>query len=230
LAERKVLADVVESTDAFIQVADLNYRFLAVNRASANEFERIFGVRPKVGDSMLDLLADQPEHQAGVRAIWARALAGEDFTEIGEFGDPGRDSRFYEMKFNTPCDRGGATIGAFQFVYDVSDRLRDQTRLADAENRLRQAQKIEAIGQLTDGVAHDFNNLLMVILGGLSMIDRPGDPGRRGRILGGMRQAAERGAALSRQLLAFARQQPLKAEPVDLRAQLDAMRSCWIAR
>ena len=224
LEERKVLADVVETTDAFIQVADLDYRFLAINRASADEFEQIFGVRPRVGDSMLDLLADDPEHQADVKAIWARALAGEEFTEVGEFGEAGRERRFYEMKFNTLRDRDGAIIGAFQFVYDVSDRLRAQARLAEAEGQLRQAQKIEAIGQLTGGVAHDFNNLLMVILGGLSMIERPGDPARRTRILEGMRQAAERGASLSRQLLAFARRQPLKAEPVDLRAQLDAMR------
>jgi hypothetical protein len=225
LQERKVLADVVESTDAFIQVADLDYRFLAINRASADEFERIFGVRPQVGDRMLDLLTDLPEHRADVQAVWSRALAGEEFTFVQEFGDPGRDRRAYEMKFNTLRDRSGAAIGAFQFVYDVSDRIRDQARLAEAERQLRQAQKIEAIGQLTGGVAHDFNNLLMVILGGLSMIERPGDPARRRRILDGMRQAAERGASLSRQLLAFARRQPLKAEPVDLRSQLDGMRN-----
>ena len=64
LAERKLLADIVEGTDAFVQVADLDYRWLAINRAAADEFERIFGVRPRVGDSMLDFLADQPEHQA----------------------------------------------------------------------------------------------------------------------------------------------------------------------
>jgi signal transduction histidine kinase len=224
LEERKVLADVVESTDAFIQVADIDYRFLAINRASANEFERIFGVMPKVGDSMLDLLSDLPEHQADVKAVWSRALAGEEFTLVREFGDPGRDRGAYEMKFNTLRDRDGAVIGAFQFVYDVTERLRDQARLAEAERQLRQAQKIEAIGQLTGGVAHDFNNLLMVILGGLSIIDRPGDPARRQRIADGMRQAAERGAALSRQLLAFARRQPLQAEPIDLRAQLHGMR------
>ncbi len=224
LAERKVLADVVESTDAFIQVADLDYRFLAINRASADEFERIFGVRPKPGDSMLDLLSDLPEQQAAVKAVWSRALAGEEFTLVQEFGDPARDRRAYEMKFNTLRDRSGAAIGAFQFVNDVTDRIRDQARLAEAERQLRQTQKIEAIGQLTGGVAHDFNNLLMVILGGLSMIDRPGDQARRSRILDGMRQAAERGASLSRQLLAFSRRQPLKAEPVDLRSQLDGMR------
>ncbi len=224
LEERKVLADVVESTDAFIQVADLNYRFLAINNASATEFERIFGVRPKVGDSMLELLADQPADQADVKAVWSRALAGEEFTKVDEFGDPGRDRRAYEMKFNTLRDRDGATIGAFQFVYDVTERIRDQARLAEAERQLRQTQKIEAIGQLTGGVAHDFNNLLMVILGGLSIIEQPGEPERRIRILDGMRQAAERGASLSRQLLAFARRQPLRAEPVNLRSQLDGMR------
>ncbi|MBI1684148.1 PAS domain-containing protein [Caulobacter hibisci] len=224
LQERKVLADVVESTDALILVADLDYRYLAINRASADEFEQVYGVRPKVGDNMLDLLADRPNHQAEVRSLWSRALAGEAFTTIHEFGDPAFDRRAYEIKFNILRDRDGRQIGAFQFVYDVSDRLRDQARLAEAEFQLRQNQKIEAIGQLTGGVAHDFNNLLMVILGGLSMVDRPGAPERRQRILDGMRQAAERGASLSRQLLAFARRQPLKAEPVDLRQQLAGMR------
>jgi PAS domain S-box-containing protein len=223
LAERKVLADIVESTDAFIQVSDLDFRFLAINRASADEFEQIFGVRPKVGDNMLDLLADQPEHQADVRSVWQRALQGEEFTETQAFG-AGQSRRSYEMKFNTLRDRKGVIIGAFQFVYDVTERINSQARLAEAQEHLRHAQKIESIGQLTGGIAHDFNNLLMVIQGGLSLIDRPGNAERRARVLDGMRQATERGASLSRQLLAFARRQPLKAEPVDLAAQLAAMR------
>jgi len=223
LAERQVLADVVESTDAFIQVVDQEYRFMAINRASADEFERIFGVRPKVGDSMLELLADRPAHQVAVKAVWARALAGEAFTAIDEFGDPKLDRRYYEMKFDTLRDRLGQPIGAFQFVYDVTERLRGQARVAEAEAQLLQAQKIEAIGQLTGGVAHDFNNILMVISGGLGLIERPGDPARRQRMIEGMRQAAERGASLSRQLLAFSRRQPLTAEPVDLRRQIDGM-------
>jgi PAS domain S-box-containing protein len=224
LAERKVLADIVESTDAFIQVADPDFRYLAINRASADEFEHIYGLRPKVGDNMLDLLADHPQHQADVRAVWQRALQGEEFTEVQEFGDPRQRRRWYEMKFNTLRDRNGAIIGAFQFVYDVTERIDSQARLAAAEEHLRQAQKIESIGQLTGGIAHDFNNLLMVIQGGLSLIDRPGNPERRARVLDGMRQATERGASLSRQLLAFARRQPLKAEPVDLSVQLATMR------
>ncbi len=224
LSERKVLADVVESTDAFIQVMDHQFRLLAINRASAEEFERIFGVRPRVGDCMLDLLAGRPEHQATVRSLWARALGGEEFTAIDEFGDPSVDRKYYEMKFNTLRDRDGIPIGAFQFVYDVTERLRNQARLAEAESHLLQAQKLEAIGQLTGGVAHDFNNLLMVISGGLSLMDKPGNADRRQRIIDGMRQAAIRGASLSRQLLAFARRQPLKAEPLDLAKHIHGMR------
>lgn len=139
LAERKILADIVEGTDAFVQVVDFDYRWLAINKASADEFEKIYGVRPKPGVSMLDLLSDKLEHREAVRAVWARALAGEAFTEVGEFGDPGLDRRFYEMKFNTLRDGSGRQIGAYQFVYDITDRVSEQRRLAEAEAARRDA-------------------------------------------------------------------------------------------
>jgi signal transduction histidine kinase/CheY-like chemotaxis protein len=95
---------------------------------------------------------------------------------------------------------------------------------ARVEETLRHAQKIEAIGQLTGGVAHDFNNLLMVISGGLDMLDRQADPDRRRRLMDGMVQAAQRGASLTRQLLAFSRRQHLRPEPVDIALQIGGMR------
>jgi signal transduction histidine kinase/CheY-like chemotaxis protein len=95
---------------------------------------------------------------------------------------------------------------------------------AKVEETLRQAQKMEAVGQLTGGVAHDFNNLLMVISGGLEMLERQTDPLRRRRLMDGMRQAAQRGAGLTRQLLAFARRQELKPQVVDLERLLAGMR------
>jgi signal transduction histidine kinase/ActR/RegA family two-component response regulator len=95
---------------------------------------------------------------------------------------------------------------------------------ARVEETLRQAQKIEAIGQLTGGVAHDFNNLLMVISGGLDMLDRQSDPDRRRRLMEGMVQAAQRGAGLTRQLLAFSRRQKLRPEAVDIAMQIGGMR------
>src|SRR6185369_3828226 len=224
LAERRLLADIVEGTDAFVQVCDLNYRWLAINKAAADEFARIFGVRPKVGDNMLELLAKQPEHQAAVKAVWQRALAGEQFTQIGEFGDPVRDRRAYEMKFNVLRDNEGRQIGAYQFVYDVTERLRDQTRLAEARETLRQAQKMETIGQLTGGVAHDFNNLLTPIMGALDMLRRyPTADERSQRLTGGALQAAERARLLIQRLLAFSRRQHLQPSAVDIRKLIEGM-------
>lgn len=224
LAERKLLSDLVEGTDAFVQVADQNFRWLAVNRAAADEFERIYGVRPKVGDSMLDLLADRPEHQAAVQAVWARAVAGEQFTEVGEFGDPGLDRRFYEMKYNVLRGPNGERIGAYQFVYDVTDRVAEQRRLAEAEEALRQSQKMEAMGSLTGGVAHDFNNLLTPIVGALDMLQRRGLGGEREqRLIAGAAQSAERAKTLVQRLLAFARRQPLQAVAVDIAALVRGM-------
>jgi PAS domain S-box-containing protein len=224
LAERKVFADIVESTDALVLVLDCNFCIMAINRATVDELYRLYGFRPTVGDDLLASLERFPEQREHVRSYWNRALAGEEFTVIDEFGEAGVGRRHYEMKFNSLRDRSGKLVGAFQFVYDVTDRLRDQARLAEAESHLRQAQKIDALGQLTGGVAHDFNNLLMVISGGLSLLERPTEPERRQRILAQMRQASDRGASLSRQLLAFARRQPLKPEAVDLRRKIDGMR------
>jgi signal transduction histidine kinase/ActR/RegA family two-component response regulator len=109
----------------------------------------------------------------------------------------------------------------------ANEELRTQiAERARIEESLRQAQKMEAIGLLTGGVAHDFNNLLMVIIGGLEMLDRERhrDPARRQMLVGGMRQAAQRGAALTRQLLAFSRRQPLESQSVDLARRIAGMR------
>jgi signal transduction histidine kinase/ActR/RegA family two-component response regulator len=107
----------------------------------------------------------------------------------------------------------------------VNDALRTQmAERAQVEETLRQAQKIEAIGRLTGGVAHDFNNLLMVLSGGLDMLERHTDPVRQKRLMDSMRQAAARGAGLTRQLLAFARRQPLQPVAVDLAHQIGGMR------
>src|SRR5262249_33884897 len=126
VAERNVLADIVESTDALVQVVGLDFRLIAINRASADELEHTFGVRPEVGDDVLALLTDQPELREKVHAIWARALGGDEFTAIEQLGGPERDHRYYEMKFNTLRDRDGRAIGAYQFAYDVTRRLQDE--------------------------------------------------------------------------------------------------------
>lgn len=222
-AEQKLFADVVEGTDAFVQVVDLNFRWLAINRASADEFERIYNIRPKVGESMLDVLAGKPDHLEAVRAVWSRALAGEEFTEINEFGD--RDRRFYEMKYNSLRDKEGRLIGAYQFVYDVTQRMADQAHLAEARDALRQSQKMETLGQLTGGVAHDFNNLLTPIVGALDILSRQYSTDLRAqRLTAGALQAADRAKILIQRLLAFSRRQHLQTQAVDIGSLLGGIR------
>jgi signal transduction histidine kinase len=212
LAERRLLADIVEGASVFVQVADMDLNWLAINGASASEFARIFGVRPQVGDNMLDLLKDQPEHLEAVRTVWTRALSGETFVEVGEFGDSMRERRFYEMRFHPLYGAEGQQIGAYQFVYDVTERLAEQERLLETEEALRQAQKMEAVGQLTGGLAHDFNNLLAGISGSFEMIGARLAQGRSAdveRYLAAGQGAARRAAALTHRLLAFSRRQTL---------------------
>jgi PAS domain S-box-containing protein len=94
------------------------------------------------------------------------------------------------------------------------------------EDQLRQAQKMEIIGQLTGGVAHDFNNLLMAVLSNLDLLKKyvPNDP-RTSRLIDGAVQGAKRGAALTQRLLAFARRQSLNVEPVSIGALVEGMRN-----
>ena len=216
LAERRLLADIVESTNAFIQVVDPNYRLIAINTASAREFERVFGVWPQAGDNLLELLAGEPESQSLLRTTWSRALAGEEFVEVLELGAEGGEHRHYELRYNVLRDSNGEQIGAYQFAYDVTERLQEQQRLRMAEEALRQAQKMEAVGQLTGGIAHDFNNLLAGISGAFEMISMRLSQGRTGDIekyITAGQGAARRAAALTHRLLAFSRRQTLTPKP-----------------
>jgi len=108
-------------------------------------------------------------------------------------------------------------------VYDTDGHLRyffasqlDVTRRRNTEQNYRQAQKMESIGQLTAGLAHDFNNLLQVVNGNLELVAATQDPERVKRYVAAAQSAAERGAKLTRQLLAFARKTRLEPRPVDL--------------
>ncbi|UAK25284.1 PAS domain-containing sensor histidine kinase [Sphingomonas nostoxanthinifaciens] len=216
VAERNLFATLVETTDIIILAADFDFNILSINEAAANELARIYGIRPKVGDNLLSLLADQPEHQEQVRAAWSRGLSGEETVIVEDFGDPDHDRPHYEIRFRTLRDTAGKPIGAYQFVTDVTERLREQAQLAEAQEALRQSQKVEAVGQLTGGVAHDFNNLLTVIRGSLDLLRRPSlSDDKRARYLDAISDTTDRATRLTSQLLSFARRQALKAETFD---------------
>ncbi|GJD51556.1 Sensor histidine kinase RcsC [Methylobacterium crusticola] len=151
----------------------------------------------------------------------ARALATA--AREGKFAGEGwrvrRDgTRFWASVVVDPIiGEEGRLVGFAKVTRDITERRRAQEALEQAQSALAQAQKMEAIGQLTGGVAHDFNNLLMAVLGSLELLRRrlPDDP-KLVRLVENAIQGAQRGAALTQRMLAFARRQELTPEAVDL--------------
>jgi PAS domain S-box-containing protein len=114
-------------------------------------------------------------------------------------------------------DSEGRFVRSMAALIDVTARKR-------TEEALRQAQKVEAMGQLTGGVAHDFNNLLSPIIGGLDLLQRRGvGDARAQQTIGSALQAAERAKTLVQRLLAFARRQPLQPTAVDAARLIEGM-------
>ncbi|NEX94843.1 PAS domain-containing sensor histidine kinase [Caulobacter sp. 17J65-9] len=149
--------------------------------------------------------------------------------EAGRFEDEGwrvrKDgSRFWALVVvDAVHDDDGRLIGFAKITRDITERREAEERLAEAREQLFQSQKMEALGRLTGGVAHDFNNLLTSVLGATHLAQRRagGDP-RLSELLDTVRTAAQRGGDLTRQLLAFARRQPLSPELLDLHRRLPA--------
>lgn len=127
------------------------------------------------------------------------------------------ESRWLVAKGRVQYDDAGKAARMTGVVSDVTDRK-------EADAQLAQAQKMDAIGQLTGGVAHDFNNLLTPIVGSLDLLRRRHkDDERTQRMIGGALQAAERAATLTQRLLAFARRQALQPRAVDIGALIDGL-------
>ncbi len=121
-------------------------------------------------------------------------------------------SRFYaHAVLDAIRDEGGTLIGFAKITRDITAQREAAESLEQTRNALFQAQKMEAIGQLTGGIAHDFNNLLAVLSGGVDILQAQQPGSTAARVLDSMRRAIDRGALLTQQLLSFARQQPLAA-------------------
>jgi PAS domain S-box-containing protein len=150
-----------------------------------------------------------PELQAAIKTGIERAAAGETVREEHEMRGAGEARAIVDFSLKpVPGEKGEA-------VWLVAEG-RDITELKRAQDALRQAQKLEAIGQLTGGVAHDFNNLLTIIKSSTDLLRRPGLPEeRRRRYVDAISDTVDRASKLTGQLLAFARRQALKPEVFD---------------
>jgi PAS domain S-box-containing protein len=121
-------------------------------------------------------------------------------------------------------DELGNHIGFAKITRDVTDRRNAQLELEEARAALFQAQKLQALGELTGGIAHDFNNLMTVIRGSAELLKRTDlSEERRARYLAAIIDTSDRATTLTSHLLAFGRRQPLKPEAINLNLRLDAL-------
>lgn len=177
---------------------------LAINQAARQRLARRSGEKDPVGARLDQLL---PESAARSRmAVLQRVVAT---ATVAHFEEQIRQ-RWFEFWF-VPVIQPGAAVD------EVALYAREITERKQTEERLRQSQRLQAIGQLTGGIAHDFNNLLAIILGNLQLLQErvSGDADIRD-LLADAVWSAKRGAELTHRLLAFARQQPLRPEAVNL--------------
>lgn len=187
-------------------------------RFASPSVEAVLGFKPEevVGMSAFDLV--HPEDRAEVMALFKKGIQDPDREERALLRYAHRDGTWRHVEvvarnlLNHPAVKGIVIVS------------RDITDLRQREDELRQARKMEAVGQLTGGVAHDFNNLLTVVIGNLELLEEElGEEGRLKEYVREAMKAANRGADLTQGLLAFSRRQPLRPRIVDLRKLVGGM-------
>ncbi len=208
-----LLHAIVDNSSALIYAKDPDGHFMLVNR-SFEELTRM-SREELMGKTDHDVF---PREQADAyRAVDLRVLTEGSPIEAEEHAALEDGLHTYVSVKASLRDPSGKPYALCGISTDITARKRAEEALRKSEDQLRQAQKMEAIGNLAGGVAHDFNNLLTVILGYSALLadDMTGsDPGRAR--LDAIEEAGQRAAALTRQLLAFGRKQILEPKIVDL--------------
>jgi PAS domain S-box-containing protein len=158
-----------------------------------------------------------PQHAEALKRGVAMAAKGEIFRDEVVMERGGTPTSVLDVSIQ-PVRTGDGDISYLLF------EARDITEFKAAQDQLRQSQKMEALGQLTGGIAHDFNNLLTVIVGGLDLISKRVEDERLLRYANNALAAADRGARLTGQLLAFSRVQRLEVKPTFVAPLIEEMR------
>jgi len=214
---RARLAAIVASSNDAIFSRTLDGKIVSWNRGA----ERLFGwAEHEIVGQSASILAPPSEHGEMTESL-SRVAAGEpveceNITRLRRDGT----SVAVDVRLSPIRDANGQVVGVASIVHDVTQRRRAEAAektLRETEQQLRQAQKLESIGQLAGGVAHDFNNILSVILGYTSLLVEdvpPNDPIHAD--IEEIHAAGLRATDLTRQLLAFSRNQVLQPKVLDL--------------
>jgi two-component system cell cycle sensor histidine kinase/response regulator CckA len=213
----------VKVADWLARLGTFNYRPSDLTPQCSPNLYEFFGLDPAgaTPDYMAALSMLSAANQASVSAILTPAGSRDTFTLRLEISRLDGTHRICWAEGRSEFNDSGELVAVTGVCQDVTERE------AVAE-QLQQAQKMEAVGQLTGGLAHDFNNLLAVIVGNLDLIEEAlaEDP-KTQRFAATALAAALKGAELTRQLLAFSRRQPLNPQKLDLNRLLAGMESMW---
>jgi PAS domain S-box-containing protein len=208
-----LLQGIVEKAPTLIYVKDLDGRYLLVNRHMAD----VIGVDAAsvLGKTVFDVYA--PEQAQALAAFDQRVLAAGEALE-GEEEVFRADGLHTYITIKAPLtDASGRAYALCGISTDITARKRAEAALRHSEEQLRQAQKMEAIGNLAGGIAHDFNNLLSVILGYSNLLVQSLEPNDARRAdVEEIERAGMRATALTQQLLAFGRKQLLQPKIIKL--------------
>lgn len=182
--------------------------------------KRSTGLVDVEGKRLTDLLP--PETAAKVSAKYREAVARKEPVAWRDEFIIGERTVYWDTLVAPVLDDRGEVVRLFGSGRDVTAQV-------VAEESLKQSQKMQALGQLAGGIAHDFNNLLAAVVGSLDLLDRRAELDERSRrFLEAARSAADRGARLTAQLLAFSRSQRLELKDVEVRALLERARDLLI--
>ena len=202
---------VADSVPVVIAYLDKESRFLFANKACLNWF----GLADKeiVGRHVADIVG-RDIYKELLSEIESVLKGAEVRLERAALIDR---TRYVQLTYKPDLDSLGNTLGYFLFIIDLTESRQAEERLRKSQEQLRQAQKLESIGRLAGGIAHDFNNMLTAINGyselALSQLS-DGDPLKRN--IEEIKKAGERSANLTRQLLAFSRQQLINVSLINL--------------
>jgi len=175
-----------------------------------------------IDDFIERLHVDDRERVRG--QIGASLKSGRGFRDEERIVRPDGEVRHLQTTGEVVKDENGNVVRMLGICLDVTERKNAENALQDAREQLAQAQKLEALGQLTGGIAHDFNNLLMIVSGHAQLMRKRLSEPRDKQAIEAIHAAANRGEKLTRQLLAFSRRQRLTPVVVDLRQRIEAVR------
>ncbi|HKF22236.1 MAG TPA: ATP-binding protein [Candidatus Angelobacter sp.] len=219
--EREELEIILDASPAMIWYKDRDNRILRANRGAAESSGHT--KREVQGRSAYELY---PLHAAKYHQDDLEVIAqGKPKLGIRETVMTASGKERFVITDKIPhLDRSGNIIGVIVFARDVTEQTHTELALKQAEDQLRQSQKLEAVGRLAGGVAHDFNNLLAIMKGHLETLADELGPGHPGlRRTAQIAAAADRAAAVTQQLLAFSRMQVLQPRVISLNKVVNDM-------